>query len=132
MEKKYTLLIIGLTIILLGGIVAFGIWRAGNVPDYTPLAQCMKDAGAKFYGAFWCPHCQATKKLFGKGASALPYIECSAPNTQDQLPICNEAGIKGYPTWVFADGSRLTGEQTLETLAERTNCPITQAVQSTS
>jgi hypothetical protein len=26
-----------------------------NLDDF---AKCIKDSGAMFYGAFWCPHCQ--------------------------------------------------------------------------
>ncbi|MBX4198357.1 hypothetical protein KW782_03425 [Candidatus Parcubacteria bacterium] len=126
MDKKYTLLIVLITILLLGGILGFAAWRTSTIPDHTVLAQCIKDAGAKFYGAFWCPHCQATKKLFGKGQSALPYIECSTPDGNGQLPVCTDVGVKQYPTWVFADGSRLTGEQSLEALAGKTNCPLPQ------
>lgn len=127
MEKKYTIFIILLTVVLLGAIVGFAQYKVASQPDYTPLAMCLKEKGATFYGAFWCPHCQATKALFGKGKDALPYVECSTPDGQGTLPICVEKGIKGYPTWVFADGSILNGEQSLEVLADKTNCPITQA-----
>ena len=29
------------------------------------LTQHLKQVGAKMYGAFWCPHCQEQKQLFG-------------------------------------------------------------------
>lgn len=32
--------------------------------------------------------------------------------------------IEGYPTWIFKDGSRLTGEIPLPTLAEKTQCAL--------
>jgi glutaredoxin len=128
MEKKYTIIIILITIILLGGIVAFASWKNKSMPDYTALAQCVKEKGATFYGAFWCPHCQATKALFGKGAQSLPYTECSTADGKGQLQICTNAGVKQYPTWVFADGSRLTGEQSLEVLAAKTGCSINGVV----
>lgn len=91
-----------------------------------PLAQCLKDSGAVFYGAFWCPHCKKQKEEFGAAAPALPYIECSTPDGNDQTPICKAKGIKSYPTWKFADGSEMTGEVALDKLAEKTNC--TQAL----
>ena len=68
----------------------------GNVDEF---AQCLADAGAVFYGAFWCPHCQDQKKLFNE-SDKLPYVECSLPNGEGQTPVCIEEGIKGYPTWV--------------------------------
>ena len=85
------------------------------------FAQCITDSGAKFYGAFWCPHCQAQKAAFGKSAKLLPYIECSNPD-KTQTQVCKDAGITGYPTWVFADGTQASGEVPLQNLAEKTSC----------
>lgn len=86
-----------------------------------PLAQCLKDKGATFYGAFWCPHCRSQKALFGDAVSALPYVECSKPD-QSQNQLCADKKITSYPTWEFADGSRLTGEVPLAKLAASSSC----------
>ena len=89
-----------------------------------PLAQCLTEKGAKFYGAYWCPHCAAQKKLFGKAMSKVTYIECAIPgDSSAQTQPCKDAGISGYPTWVFANGTRASGEVSLVSLAERTGCP---------
>lgn len=88
------------------------------------FATCLKDAGVKFYGAFWCPHCQEQKKLFGSSEKLLPYIECSTPDSQGQTTICKEQKIEGYPTWEFSDGTRQSGEMTLEQLSEKSQCPL--------
>lgn len=88
------------------------------------FAQCLGEKGAKFYGAFWCPHCQNQKKMFGTAAKFLPYVECSTPDGKSQLELCKAEGIEGYPTWVFADGSRMNGEIALEVLAEKTGCTL--------
>lgn len=105
-----------------------GIWYVASRPSgpgpLDAFATCIKDSGTKFYGAFWCPHCAATKKMFGSSADLLPYIECSNPDGQSQNQTCNDAKIESYPTWEFKDGSRITGEQTLQTLAEKTNCTL--------
>ncbi len=93
---------------------------------YDTFAECLKDKGATFYGAFWCPHCQATKKLFGSSAKLLPYVECALPDASGQNKICNDNKITGYPTWEFADKSRLTGELTLQQLADKTSCTLPQ------
>ena len=92
----------------------------------VPLAQCLKEKGVVFYGAFWCPHCKKQKEEFGAAVPALPYVECSTPDGNGQTPICTAKGIKSYPTWRFPDGSELTGEQSLAILAEKSNC--TQAL----
>lgn len=88
------------------------------------FAICLKEKGAVFYGAFWCPHCQATKKMFGKSSKLLPYVECSLPAGNGQNQTCNDKEITGYPTWIFADQSRLNGELTLNQLALKTGCEL--------
>ena len=114
--------IIGLLVLV--GIVYVARTRSAVPGKYDQFATCLKDKGAVFYGAFWCPHCQNQKKMFGKSEKLLPYVECSTPNGRDTLPVCLEKEIKGYPTWEFADGSRETGEVPLATLAAKTGCTL--------
>lgn len=92
---------------------------------YDTFAQCISDSGAKFYGAWWCSHCKDQKELF-KNSKKLPYIECSTPDGKSVLSVCLDENIEGFPTWVFADGSRLSGQQTFEKLAEKTSCAVPQ------
>ena len=113
------------------GVVATVLVRSGDAEPtgpgkYDEFATCLKDKGAVFYGAFWCPHCQAQKKMFGSSAKLLPYQECSTANGQGQLQICIDKKISSYPTWEFADGSRLNGEIPLAELAEKTSCVLPQ------
>ncbi|MBX4195349.1 hypothetical protein KW796_00050 [Candidatus Parcubacteria bacterium] len=112
--------------VLFVALVVWLIVTPGKPGKLDAFATCIKDSGATFYGAFWCPHCQATKGLFGRSAKLLPYLECSTPDGKSQLPICTEAKIEGYPTWEFKDGSRLTGELSLATIAEKTSCELPQ------
>jgi|GEM_PF-273826 len=88
------------------------------------FASCVKDSGATFYGAFWCPHCQAQKALFKKSARLLPYVECSNPDGKSQTQACADEEVSSYPTWKFEDGSVETGTLTLETIAEKTGCAL--------
>ena len=88
------------------------------------FAQCLGSKGAVFYGAFWCPHCQNQKKLFGNSESLLPYVECSLPDRSGQTSICQEKKIDGYPTWIFADGVRISSEITLNILVQKTGCQL--------
>ncbi len=99
--------------------------EAGKPGQYNALATCLGEAGAKFYGAFWCPHCNNQKKAFGKSSELLPYVECSTPDGKGQTQVCLDNQIQSYPTWIFADGTRLTGEQTPQALAEKTACEAT-------
>lgn len=92
---------------------------------YTEFAQCLGAKGALFYGAYWCPHCLDQKEMFGDAKNDLPYIECSLPGNQNSVTQeCKDAGIEGYPTWIFADSSRASGLQTFEFLAEKTGCTL--------
>lgn len=115
--------VIGLLIL---GVITTVILRGDSTPagpgKYDTFATCLKDKGAVFYGAFWCTHCQAQKKLFGSSQKLLPYVECSTANGQGQVQACIDKKIEGYPTWEFADGSRLNGEIPLAQLAEKTSC----------
>ena len=115
-----------LTIVIIGvlTLIGFGIWQSKQPGQLDSFASCLEEKGAIFYGAFWCPHCQTQKKMFGKSAKLLPYVECSTPNGQAQLDICKEKDIKGYPTWEFPDKSRETSEVPLEKLAEKTGCNL--------
>ncbi len=121
--KKQILIIIGVLVIVLGLAILFG--QKKSAPGkYDSFATCIKDSGASFYGAFWCPHCREQKAMFGKSASLLPYVECSTPDGQSQTAICIEKGIKSYPTWIFANGEKGNGTLQLESLASSTGCML--------
>lgn len=94
---------------------------------YDTLAQCIKDKGVTFYGAFWCPHCQKTKAEFGASAKLLPYVECSTPDGSGQTQVCKDKGISEYPTWVkTGTTTTLSGEHTIKEIADFAGCPLTQ------
>jgi len=81
------------------------------------LARHLTATGAKFYGAYWCPHCTNQKEMFGKAATLLPYIECDPRSPVGQPQVCAAAQIRAYPTWEI-NGRRFEGELTLRQLAE--------------
>jgi len=120
MNKKIVIGILVLGVLITG----YMVWPRTDGRNLDTFATCLKDKGIKFYGAFWCPHCQNQKKLFGSAASNLPYVECSTPDGKAQNQTCKDKNIQGYPTWEFADGSRESGEVTLEKLAEKSQCTL--------
>jgi hypothetical protein len=126
MESSHTktiiLSVVGIAVLI--GVLVFAKASDSKPGQLDSFATCLGDKGAKFFGAFWCPHCQAQKALFGKSAKLLPYTECSTADGKGMLPICIENKIEGFPTWEFADASRLTGEVPLATLSEKTSCPL--------
>ena len=127
--KKYLYIILGL--LFIAGIVWL-IVTPGKAGQYDDFAKCIKDSGVTFFGAFWCPHCQAQKARFGKSAQYLPYVECSTPDSQHQTPVCIANNIITYPTWQFPTSTiattseRITGELELKDLAEKTSCVLPQ------
>lgn len=93
----------------------------GNLDDF---AKCITGKGAKMYGAYWCPHCENNKKLFGDSIQYVEYVECAVEGQpQVQTEECTDAGITGYPTWEV-NGEKYPGEQTLENLARLTGCTL--------
>lgn len=119
-----TKITIGVLIGAVLALVGYGIYDYSQPGKYDEFAQCIKDSGAVFYGAFWCPHCQDQKKMFGKSEKKLPYVECSIPSGQGQTQICTDKKIEGYPTWEFKDGSRVTDVLTFQELSQKTSCSI--------
>lgn len=99
-----------------------GLWDkdlGAEEPGTRALAEHLAKKNIKFYGAYWCPHCQDQKEMFGASAHRLPYIECSLQGSGGpQARICNDAGIKVYPTWII-DGQRFEGVLTPEELATK-------------
>jgi hypothetical protein len=126
--------IIGAIIVLAVGGFAVVYWSnrpVNTVPvddtKMAKLAECLTQAGAKMYGTYWCPHCQKQKKEFGGAIEKVNYVECAdQANPRVQMQACTDAGVTGYPTWIFADGSRLEGEQTFKQLADKAGCPWTE------
>ena len=122
--KPKTIIILALLLVIIVGFIAWAAVQQRAPSKLDGFAQCLKDKGAVFYGAFWCPHCQDQKKLFGTAKRLLPYVECSTPSGNGQQQICVDKKIEGYPLWEFADGERVSGLMSLEKLAEKTGCVL--------
>ncbi|MFH1088917.1 MAG: thioredoxin domain-containing protein [Candidatus Uhrbacteria bacterium] len=90
------------------------------------FSKCLTAKGATLFGAYWCPHCQSQKKAFGESVQYINYIECADEATKTQATVCQSAGIKGYPTWQFADGSEIVGQVSFEDLSAKTGCPFVE------
>ncbi len=115
MKKIISLLLISISIFTLA---------CERDTTYDNFTQCLADSGTIFYGAFWCPHCQSQKELFGDSDDLLPYVECDANGKDANPAACTAAGVKTYPTWVFPDGNIETGTKSLKQLGEWSSCPL--------
>ena len=110
---------------------AIGLALACAVPgsaadiDLASLARCLREKGAVFYGAHWCPVCAEQKQYFDGYSYLLPYVECyDGPKEDGSNDRCTTEGIESYPTWKFSDGTVQTGARKPEELAEATGCTI--------
>ena len=83
------------------------------------FASCISEKGAKMYGAYWCGHCKAQKKMFGSSFAKVDYIECTVDPAR-----CEQEGVQGFPTWKFSDGTRMAGVQDFSSLSLKTGCPL--------
>ncbi|MEK6947923.1 MAG: hypothetical protein AABX19_01645 [Nanoarchaeota archaeon] len=102
-------------------VIVFGCSKSDPVKD--EFAKCLSDKGVKFFGSYQCSHCTNQKALFGSSMKYVAYIECG-PLGGPQNQVCVDAKIVSYPTWEFADGSRLVGERSLNELGEKAGCPL--------
>lgn len=92
------------------------VWHLAEAQSVEALARHLSKIGAKMYGAYWCPHCQHQKTLFGAAIGRIRYIECDPQGDNAQPQLCQAAKIQGYPTWEI-NGKLYPGSQSLETLA---------------
>jgi thioredoxin-related protein len=116
--KRYlfSLLIISIVILSSCQVTDEDVAETGS-DSIEILAKCLTENGAVMYGADWCQHCNNQKEMFGDAVKYITYVECT-----EEQQTCSEAGVQGYPTWIFADGSSVAGAQQLGTLAAATAC----------
>jgi uncharacterized membrane protein len=106
--------------------------RGPEDPYRRGLAERLTESGAVFYGAYWCPHCQEQKAMFGASDERLPYVECSPSGPRGATAsACVSAGVQTFPTWVFPDGTRVSAVMSLRELADKVGyrAPATNTTQ---
>lgn len=111
---------LGLFVMLVPAAVA----GTGDKSATDSFAKCLTTKKATMYGSVLCGHCDDQKKMFGSSFEYVKYVECSVPFSREVTPACKAAGIRYTPTWIFADGERLEGVQTLDKLSKETGCPL--------
>jgi hypothetical protein len=120
--KKYAILgiLILVGVLFLNGSIT-GLFAGGG--KYDNFAKCLTENDVVMYGAYWCPHCQNQKEMFGESFDFVEYVECSLPNKAGQTQICKDKGIKSYPTWDIK-GVMHSGELSINKLSELTGCKL--------
>src|SRR5204863_8256089 len=86
--------------------------------DLDGLARCLSRGGTTYYRTSWCPHCRAQEELLGDAMRYIDEVDCTAPRA------CIAARVHSFPTWIFPDGSRLSGLALPAQLASRSGCPL--------
>lgn len=120
MKNKNLIIWAGIILVLI--VIIFLSFKSSK--NYDEFTHCLTDSNVKMFGAFWCPHCANQKSLFGNSFKNVNYIECSLPDKSGQTQICIDENIMTYPTWEFADGSRVEGVQSLEQLSLKSGCGL--------
>jgi len=121
--ERLRYIIIAIAIVVAFAAAYYFGWHRHN-SRLDRFARCLMAKQAKMYGAYWCPHCEDQKEKFGSSFQYAPYVECGIKGSKGIEPVCTEAGIKRFPTWIFADGARVEGEHELQFLGEQTGCSL--------
>jgi hypothetical protein len=108
-------------ILIFGFFMTKGVFAPVSSIKYDDFAKCTASKDLTMYGAVWCSHCQDQKKLFGDSFKYVKYIECP-----DNIKLCIDLGIDGYPTWMDGSGKKYEGLQSLENIAKITGCELPQ------
>lgn len=101
----------------MAGGLYFATKKTPSVGNLDKFAKCLTDKGMVMYGAYWCPHCQNIKKMFAESFQYIKYVECTV-----ETQTCTDKGVTGYPTFIWGDGSRSSGELNLSDFAQKTSC----------
>jgi len=85
------------------------------------FAKYLSDNNIVMYSAYWCPHCNDQKQLFGKKAvEELTIVECAKDGKDNKHELCQEKRIEGFPSWEI-NNEIYSGTMSLDELAEMTD-----------
>jgi hypothetical protein len=123
MNKQEQIIVGAIVAVVIILIFGFFMTRSASAPisstKYDDFAKCLASKDLTLYGAVWCSHCQDQKKLFGDSFKYAKYVECP-----DNIKLCTDKGVNGYPTWIDASGKKYEGLQSMEKLAEISKCEL--------
>lgn len=122
MKKSSVIAFVIIILAIIGFFLAYSTaGKPTNQPAVDAFAQCVANTKITMYGAAWCPHCQKEKAAFGSAFHLISYVECP-----DNMQLCLDKGVNGYPTWITASGTKYEGEQGFEGLSKITGCALPQ------
>jgi hypothetical protein len=101
-------------VLILGIAVIFWPKDGGSTSD---LAKCIGEKST-LYVQTGCYHCKTQEELFGDDLKYLNIVDCY----YEQETCIRKIGSIITPTWVFEDGSKSIGVQSLNKLKELSGC----------
>jgi hypothetical protein len=115
------------SVVVAGMIIGFGFLSSQNnavvIPagpsKYDDFAKCAASKDVTMYGAVWCAHCLNEKKAFGSAFQYIKYVECP-----DNIKLCTDKEVLGYPTWIDGAGKKYEGARGLSGVAKISGCVL--------
>ncbi|HAC92495.1 MAG TPA: hypothetical protein DCF63_17975 [Planctomycetaceae bacterium] len=102
----------------------YGLTAEGEpADDLVGFAKALAATTTVLFGADWHSGTTDQRQLFQDGAKYLPFVNVTNPNRSPNQ-TASQNNITAYPTWVFPDGSRLEGVQSLATISLRSGVAI--------
>lgn len=98
--------------------------------DQVALANALTAANVEFYGAAWSAATNEQRALFEDGGQFLPFNELTGANRTLNAMVADPVNIVDpeVPVWIFDDGARLEGVQSLATLAAQLGIDLPMSV----
>lgn len=122
MKLNSTSGIISVSVLFVVLLIGFAVWQNVKPSNLQEFAQCLTENGATVYEAWWCPHCQDQKAMFGSAYRYIDNVECGGARGQLNANLCPD--ITATPTWRGPDGLEIRGSQPLPVLAEQFGCEL--------
>ncbi len=98
---------------------------ASDAANLVGFAEALANANAQFFGAVWNQTSTDQRELFDDGGQFLPFVDVTnADRSLNQAAADNNIEVADLPVWVFADGTRLEGVQSLQSIAAASGIAI--------
>ena len=83
------------------------------------FAQALSDANAQFLGAAFDEQSTAQRELFEEGGQLLPFTDITnSDRSLNSTAVANGITSPDQPVWIFANGERLDGVQSLQRISQ--------------
>jgi hypothetical protein len=112
-DTKIYLILAIIVVLVIGGI--YFLKDSENPAVDENLVKCIAE-NSIVYSSETCSACKYQKSLFGDHYSLINEVDCLNEGQK-----CQDAEIKGTPTWIINDKEHL-GVKTIEELKELTGC----------